>query len=596
MKDTIKFLVFTVIIMSTNSIFAMSASKPDSKSLTLFDDGKTEYKIVVAANAPDSEQFAAAELAKYLKQISGADFEIVSQTSEISKKSIFVGFGSINPPLRCPVPTADDESFKIFTKDGNLYIYGGADRGTLYGVYTFLEYVFDCRWYTSKVTVIPRCKTGNIMIDMSFSPLVRFRAVDYIDMWNHELAVPNKVNTQFHGPQSSPYIEQLWLEHSFDVFVPVAEFFDTHPEYFSLIDGQRKKEIIRPDGRKIGTQLCLTNPDVLKITIERLRKYIKEHPQYTIYNVAQNDNQSPCLCDECQAIVQTEGAESGPMLWFVNQVADAIKDEFPDKYIGTFAYQYTRKPPINIKPAENVMIILCSIECDFSHSFHHPHNIKFLEDLRNWQAKTKNILIWDYVINYRYYFLPHPNFNILEENIDILYGAGVQAILEQANGQSIGSEFYGLRAWVLSKLLWGTPKGTRVLVEDYINGYYQNSAPHILTYFDLVQSLPTDDSYITYATRLTNPIFTPKFLKKSNELFDMAEAAADNEEILRRVEIARLPILFMNITTDLFETDKHSDLEKLIKITDREGIIWSSEGMKTADMIKKVSEKLAEQQ
>ena len=35
----------------------------------------------------------------------------------------------------------------------------------------------------------------------------------------------------------------------------------------------------------------------------------------------------------------------GILIWFVNQVAEAVEKEFLDKYIGTLAYQYTRAVP-----------------------------------------------------------------------------------------------------------------------------------------------------------------------------------------------------------------------------------------------------------
>jgi len=548
---------------------------------TLFIDGKTDYKIV----AGPADKPVADELAKYLKQISGTGFEIINEPGNTGKE-IVIGLDAASKYIKTGRPDKDDEGFRIFNKGNRVLIYGQGRRGTLYGVYTFLEELLGCRWYTSKVKVIPQ-KNGYTFskINIQQKPAITFRSVDYFDVWQPAMAVPNKNNAQFHGPQSNPDIQQLWLEHSFDVFVPVSEFFDSHPEYFSLIDGKRQKD---------RSQLCLTNSDVLRITIERLRQYIAKNPQYTIYNVAQNDNKNPCQCKKCQTIVKREKAESGIMLWFVNQVVDAVGDEFPNKYIGTFAYQYTRKPPEHIKPHKDLIIVLCSIECDFSHPFDHPNNQKFLDDLRNWQGYTDNILIWDYVVNYRHYFLPHPNFNVLQKNIQILRDAGVKAVLEQANGQGYGSEFEGLRAWVLTKLLWDPDTDMRLLIEDYINGYYQKSAPSILQYFDLVQSLVTKDSYLTYATKLSNPIFTPEFLNKANRIFDEAEAAADNEEILHRIEIARLGIIFMNIAADYSQADKKAELARLIEITDRENIVWSSEGWQTTKLIEEIKKRMAE--
>lgn len=120
--------------------------------------------------------------------------------------------------------------------------------------------------------------------------------------------------------------------------MPPSEFYEEHPEYYSLIDGERIYE---------RAQLCLTNPDVLDIITERLKQAMRENPSNLIYSVSQNDWRNPCQCDNCQAIVDQEGSrQSGIMVWFVNQVAARFKDEFPNKYVGTLAYQYTRKPPV----------------------------------------------------------------------------------------------------------------------------------------------------------------------------------------------------------------------------------------------------------
>jgi hypothetical protein len=275
------------------------------------------------------------------------------------------------------------------------------------------------------------------------------------------------------------------------------------------------------------------------------------------------------------------------MIWFVNQVADAVRDEFPDKYIGTFAYQYTRQPPKNIKPRDNVAIILCTIECDFSHPFTHPNNSKFMEDLDNWKRITSNILIWDYVVNYRHYLIPHPNFGILQENVQILRDAGVLGILEQANGQSAGSEFYELRAFLLTKLLWNPDCDARAIIEDFIENYYGTSAPYILEYFDLVQSRVEDDTFLSFATRVTNPIFSADFIEDADVLLNKAKAAATDGAINRRVDVVRLQIIYLKLVTDLVDCDKQSLLNEFIEITSREGIEWSSEGLRVSEFVEK---------
>jgi len=539
----------------------------------VFDKGRTTYKIVVAQDASVTEKIAAKNLAAILQQISGAEFEIIDDDAAVGQAEIVIGLNRHTEEISGGQTVAfepEDETFMICNQGPHILIWGGKKRGSMYGVYTFLEKYLGCRWYTSAVKVFPERDTFKFShMYYTDSPKVRFRSVDYTDVWDPAMAVPNKNNSQFHGPPGRADIEQLWLEHSFEVFVPPSEFFDSHPEYFALRDGKRQKE---------RSQLCLTNPEVMTITIARLKDYILKHPGYRVYNVAQNDNQNPCQCQQCQKIVQDQQGESGVMLWFVNQVAQAVESEFPDKYIGTFAYQYTRKPPKTIRPRDNVMIILCSIECDFSHPFTHPHNQKFLDDLENWKDKTENILIWDYVINYANYFLPHPNFNVLQENIQILRDAGVVGILEQANGHCRTPDFSGLRAYVLTKLLWDPDCDMQEHVNDFIYGYYQRSGVYIRQYYDLVQSLVKPSSFLTYATRLSNSIFNRDFLEKANELLDKAEAAADNDEILRRVEMARLVVINMNLLYDPRGAVDRGELQRLKKIVQREGITWYSEG------------------
>src|ERR1044072_9107204 len=58
------------------------------------------------------------------------------------------------------------------------------------------------------------------------------------------------------------------MVHTLDTQVP-RELFDKHPEYFPLINGRRKSGYV---------QRCLTDPNVLRITIESVEKEIDRYP------------------------------------------------------------------------------------------------------------------------------------------------------------------------------------------------------------------------------------------------------------------------------------------------------------------------------
>ena len=69
--------------------------------------------------------------------------------------------------------------------------------------------------------------------------------------------------------------------------------------------------------------------------------------------------------------------------------------------------RYTRPAPKITKPRPNVIIRLCSIECDFAHPLTHPTNDAFREDMDQWAKLSKRTYIWNYVTGERNPRPPH---------------------------------------------------------------------------------------------------------------------------------------------------------------------------------------------
>ena len=171
--------------------------------------------------------------------------------------------------------------------------------------------------------------------------------------------------------------------HTFHRFLPYEVFYDKNPEYYALRNGKR-----------LPTQLCLTNTDVLKIVKDSVNSFFNKSPNSDVISVSQDDNTQYCQCDKCSKIDNHEGSPAGTMIHFVNAVAES----FPNKTISTLAYQYTRKPP-KVKPIENVLITLCSIECNRSVPIELGCK-DFSSDLKGWSQLTDNIRIWDYTTQF----------------------------------------------------------------------------------------------------------------------------------------------------------------------------------------------------
>jgi hypothetical protein len=505
----------------------------------LFSKGKTAYRIALTNDASESEKWAANELQRWLKEASGVLFPIENLGKPFRGPQIILGYSILaRDRSGRPAPADSDEGYHYMNAGSDILIFGGKKRGTMYGVLAFLENELGCRWYTPGYSVIPKKTEFKFSrLEHHEKPGVRVRNDFYFEAFDPIWATRNKMNGSMATPVQPGGIESYWSVHTFYPLLSPAEFYDKHPEYFSLINGKRIHE---------RAQLCLSNPDVLKIITERIKKQMRDNPEYLIYDVSQNDWYNPCQCDKCQSIVKKEGAESGIVIWFVNQVADAIATEFPQKFIGTLAYQYTRKPPLHIRPKDNVVVRFCSIECCFAHDFKScPENQGFLRELNDWASRAPHLYIWDYVVNFNHYVMPFPNFNVLQSNIKTFRDNNAIGIMEQAAYQSRGGEFAELRAYLISKLLWNPEADVPAVLSDFMHGYYGRSGKFVRQYFDLLQNQVTSDTHIHLGLEPTDKIFTDEFVRKAFTLFEEAKKVADNDEILHHVEMASLPILYL---------------------------------------------------
>ena len=287
----------------------------------------------------------------------------------------------------------------------HLFFAGDRPRGTLYAVYTFLEDAVGCRWWSSKASTVPR--RPELVVPeqhVRYVPPLEYREPFWADAFDGDWAARNKANGNSerledkHGGKvryGGPF-----FVHTFAVLVPPAAYFREHPEYFSEVNGRRL------DGY---AQVCVTNEDVKKLIAEKVLAYLREDPAARIISVSQNDCDNHCLCANCRRLEEEEGSPAGPLLHLVNHVAAEVGKQYPHVAIDTLAYQYTRRPPRHVKPLPNVIVRLCSIECDFAHSLTAESNRAFADDIRGWSKICNRLYIWDYTTNFAHYIQPHPN-------------------------------------------------------------------------------------------------------------------------------------------------------------------------------------------
>lgn len=461
---------------------------PEGQTMTLIENGSSEYKIVRGENASPSEVTAANKLAGYLEQISGYEMAVVTDATQKSGKEIIVGkTNREGERYRIRPNDLGTDGYYIVTVGSDLVIAGGEQRGTLYGVYAFLEYYLNCRWFTKDLIKVPQSSTVVIpaSINLVEKPYLEYRETDWISPRDIEYSIANRQNGNIYrylSPENGGnfgYAGNRFAHTLTTSIVAANTYFADHPEYYAM----------GTDGCRTSDQLCLTNPDTLQVAISEVLALIRSHPNAQIVSVTQHDNQNYCQCEKCKAIDKEEGAHSGTLLRFVNAIADAVKAEGYDNVkIDTFAYQYTRSAPKKTVPRDNVIIRFCTIECCFSHPIAECSEAADMrQDLADWKAICKTLYVWDYTTNYANFLGPFPDFGVIQQNLQYFVENNVVGVYEEGNYQAAESngEFAELRAYLLSKLLWNPYIDMDKAMNEFLEAYYGAGWKSIRKYIDM---------------------------------------------------------------------------------------------------------------
>ena len=504
-----------------------------------------ESVIVVSADASATDIYASQRLKHYLDRITGKNIEIVTN-NDSSEYEICVG---ATRRAENDFSESADGSYIITSTDKRIIINGAGNKGTINGVYAFLEKFCGCHWYETQVIIAPENSTLTVPadIDIKYTPFFEYTETDTASSRDIEFSLANGLiggaYRDFTAEQGAA-VEYLGrFCHTMTTFFCKSEtYFDEHPEYFALRNGKRTPN-----------QLCLTNEKVKDIvTAEVLELLESEHnpdADIQIVSLTQHDNFDYCMCDNCKAIDDENGSQSGTMITFVNEIARRVKEHGYDNVVfDTFAYQYTRKAPTKVVPREDVIVRLCSIECCFGHTLDDPkceQNVDFMNDLRKWGKICNRIYIWDYVHNYANTLCIFPNFGVLQRNVQIFYENNVKGLYEEGNYyiDNSDAEFAETRTYLLSKLMQNPYLDFDAEMNGYLGGVYGPGGRYIREFIDIItEHAVTDSKHLSIYQSAENTLYnmTDEDVEKCNELWEKAKTVAEDDEQLQQIRRTEL--------------------------------------------------------
>lgn len=510
------------------SVFSVCASAAEN------DFDVTKAAIITPENASKTDSYAANRLKYYLDEITGSDIEIAANASEYEYRILIESTDS-----------SPDGSYTLTSTDEEVTIKGSGNKGTINGVYAFLEKFCGCRWYESEVIIIPENNSLSVPsgINIEYTPFFEYSETDTTSSRDAEFSVANGLTGGIYknlSEEQGGAVEYIGgSSHTLvNQFCKPSDYFEEHPEYFALVDGQRT-----------DTQLCLTNEDVKAVVTKESLELLKEkhNPDASlqILSITQADNGYFCQCENCKALDDANGSQAGTMLTFANEIAERIKasGDYDNVAIDTFAYQYTRKAPSAVVPREDVIVRLCSIECCFGHTLDDEsceRNKAFMQDLAEWSRICNRLYIWNYGLNCDESINIYANFGTLQRNTQIFYEHNVKGIYHQGVYyiSESDAEFGELKTYLTTKLMQNPYLDFNEEMTGYLVGVYGPGGIYLKEFIDTVTEHAVTKYkhlYIEEDSRFSLPGMMPWEVSRCDELWELAKAEAETQEQLRQI-------------------------------------------------------------
>ena len=544
-----------------------------------------EFDVVVAPNAPGAVQLAAEEMTNFLSRALGAPVPC-RKARELRRTSIVLGTNELSRAAGVDISSLRPDGYLLKTKGNALYIAGHDDhytlrhvrsslwfrRGTLNGVYAFLEDFAGCRFYFPGELgeIVPRC--GAIAVpelDRRDNPAMEERCYAYHSAgdWFDGTLDPKEI-----GLLKNRNVLRLRLAsrkiiscHGLRSFKYVRRFAKDHPEYFCLQkNGERYLIDTEQKPYSRNGKLCFTS-GIREEIYQDVKAYLTGRPPESrgldrwrgtcwdnLYvGVHPEDGYWPCQCANCQkAYRQGDPSYASELIWgFTKEIADRLKAEGIPAVLLQSAYSaWSRVPDIDLPP--NILLDVATRGPWATGSDEALK--KDLAKLKAWTDKVgHSVLNWTYPGKYGNANTPR--------NEDVpqvtphAYAKYYKAVAKYISGPDSGSYaetctdrwmFDMLNVYVFSRLAWDPYVDVDAILDEHYRLMYGAAAPQMKKFFEILEMTwmkriqgKTVDTPIGPVTltpseiRIWTDVYSPARLKGLSGLFARAAAAVPPDSL-----------------------------------------------------------------
>lgn len=465
---------------------------------------------------------AADELKHWLGTLTGADFPVVKYPTSSPRTRIVLGANFARqffPADLAKLAAAEAlDGFAVRTKGNAVFIFGATAKGTLNGVYAFLENNSDIIWahgYSDLGTVY------------TVNPDLRV-------VWGDGLEIPGTIQRGWFGhyrerngvpepfwmwqmrnrsnfivaPGPSPKVAEwgCWREGGGHCLATAAPH--RGQDFFPLIRDPKTGVLAKPEKiQHYHHNLCMTHPDLPALYAEKLvddiRRVNEKTPDTPLsaFRLAIEDpgpekEYGVCNCELCLRPIRLpdgnvipyqhatkEGLtfRSAQFYLLLEPIARAVEKALPGTRLSTYAYYFTAEPP----PFQtSVQPMLCPyggggqlVHRDYLHPLFWQTNAKWWNYAYGWSRTSELTVLRDYnglLTNGR------PFAEIVAWDVRALRKMGIKRF---GNETALDTAFLQMDFWVASRIYWNPDADVEALRKFYIRRTFREGAPEMEQFF-----------------------------------------------------------------------------------------------------------------
>jgi hypothetical protein len=562
--------------------------------LTLVFGGRAQAVIVLADRPSPAARQAGKLLQRFVEISSGARLPLVQEHDLTDIRSsggriqarlaanqpssfVLLGESGLTGQLGATSEGLGPGGILVRTYPNALVLLGADDKtptdpdGTRYAAVAFLEDVLGVRflWPGELGLVVPSRKTIVVApLNQRFTPPIAERKIrnsrysdrvqqglDYLGLTKAEFDRQQAaVNTaEWFGWQRLGGRMGLVAGHTFGY--TWEKYHREHPEWFAMqANGSRDLTNLSPD----RARLCKSNLALIEALardkIEELRRTGGK-----AVSLCPNDGglATFCQCPECKRLDPPEGRKitlldctgktrrefpyvslTDRMVWFWNRIAERVAEQYPDAWLGVYAYEAYEAPPLREKPHPNLAVGF--VEGSYAQE---TTRQQARADWNAWSKVTRKIFWRPNVLLFgRQTGTPAVYVHKLAEDLRFFSRHSLAGTDFDSCMHNWATE--GLNYYVLSQLLWNPQADVDAILDDYCQAGFGRSWREVRRYFARIEDLT--DQIAAKQLPLTDP-YTPEVIAELRRLLDAAEKVAANETTRRRVTFLRRGLEFASL-------------------------------------------------